>query len=59
MTKTILAALWVFFFAGGLLALSKEQILIGLGMLAVNAFVLPTLFAIVWMRGNKRKDGKK
>lgn len=58
MSKTILAAVWVLFFAGGLLALSKEQVLIGLGMLAVAAFVLPTVFAIVWMRENKKKNGK-
>lgn len=59
MSKTILAAVWVFFVAGGLLALSKEQILIGLGMLAVAALVLPTVSAIVWIRENHGKGGKK
>ena len=58
MSKTILAALWVFFVAGGLLALSKEQILIGLVMLAVSALVLSTLSAIVWMRQNKKRTAK-
>lgn len=58
MSKTILAALWVFFVAGGLLALSKEQILIGLGMLAFAALVLHAVSAIVWMRWNKGKGGK-
>lgn len=59
MSKTILAGLWVFFAAGGLLALSKEQIMIGLVMLAVNAFVFTIVFAIVWIRENRGKGGKK
>lgn len=58
MNKTILAALWVFFVAGGVLALSKGELLIGLGMLGFAAFMLPTVCAIVWMRENKNK-GKK
>lgn len=58
MSKTILAAVWVFFVACAPVALLKGEILIGLGTLAVAALVLPTVFAIAWMVENKNK-GKK